>query len=604
MRNLNNLAVVERDGIHMGDRVRWAFRHDLPEESDEHLTDLARRGDKSAFGELYRRHRKAAESTARCLLHSRSDADDAVSDAFTGVLLALGNGRGPRDNFRCYLLACVRNACRVRRPPSVPMSADQLERWSPVLEDPERYVEADTVARAFSSLAPRWQHTLWLTEVEQRPPEEVSERLDLSPNATAALSHRARQAFATAYLAEHVAAVSDKDCARVSPHLAGYVRNQLSDAQLTALERHLVKCTHCSAAVAELRDVNASLRSLVPVTPEALAGAALIAETGLVATSLGSASLGLPGVGGFVKALVAVLLVAPVLTTDIPHGDGRSGRSADEIVQVREAAENATAGGAMPEPVIESTQPSARPSTTLAVSAPTAVEAVTVDTIERPDEQLVEIAVRPPETAPSATVPQPTVTLPTIALTVPQPVVGLVDGVVDDIVRPVVGMVTEPLVETLDEALALMGLGTTGEAVTMLRTLVPLLDGPLLGEFVDELLDITSLAPGAGPTTTTTTTLVDPVAAPPASSSGPPATPPGGASSDPSAPGSPGTPSVTVPSGAAPPNATAPPLLPDLPILTLPSISVPPIVLPILDLPPITLPIISLPPITLPNLLG
>ena len=78
------------------------------------------------------------------------------------------------------------------------------------------------------------------------------------------------------------------------------------------------------------------------------------------------------------------------------------------------------------------------------------------------------------------------------------PVVGgLVDDLLEDTVEPVLGAVTEPVVETLDEALALMGLGSTGETIAMLRSLVPLLDGPILGSVRDQLLD---LAPnGTGP---------------------------------------------------------------------------------------------------------
>src|SRR5687768_3399621 len=106
----------------MGERV-LTFRQDMPAASDEYLTARARDGDNSAFGELYRRHRKAAESTAWCILRSKSDADDVVSDAFAGVLSAIKNGRGPRDNFRGYLLACVRNGCRSRRPR--PVRADE-----------------------------------------------------------------------------------------------------------------------------------------------------------------------------------------------------------------------------------------------------------------------------------------------------------------------------------------------------------------------------------------------------------------------------------------------------------------------------------------------
>jgi len=616
----------------MGDRVRWAFRHDLPGESDEQLTDRARSGDKSAFGELYRRHRKAAESTAWCLLRSKSDADDVVADAFTGVLSALRNGRGPRDNFRAYLLACVRNGCRVRRMPPIPVSEDQLERWSPSLEDPERYVEANTVARAFSSLTPRWQHTLWLTEVEQQSPSEVSARMKLSPNATAALAHRARQAFATAYLAEHVAAVSNKECIRVAPHLAGYVRNQLSNAQLTAVERHLISCSHCSAAVAELRDVNTSLRSLLPAVPGALAGAGatLAAETSLVATTVGGLSLGLPGAGILLKGLVAVLLVAPVLSTDIPHGNGRSGQADENIVAVPEAA--AAAGG--------------DPTSARDVASPPAGESA--GSIDEPDSTTAEgtsAADPEPALAPAgqpgspinageagggelvataSTVELPATTTPATSgppiVTAPSQLGDFVEGAVDNVVRPLIRMVTEPLVETLDEALALMGLGSTGETITMLRHLVPLLDGPLVGAVLDELLDLTSIVPADGSAEPTEPASESAPASgglddvPPTSSqTAAPSTahPPAGSPSNPNAP--------AAPPGSYPPTTPSPAVLPDVPSMTLPSISlpaislpaivippisIPPIVIPIFGLPPITLPVISIPPITLPKLLG
>ena len=131
-----------------------------------------------------------------------------------------------------------------------------------MFEDPERYVEADTVARAFASLSPRWQQTLWLTEVEQRSPAEVAAHLHLAPNATAALTHRAREAFATAYLAEHIDSAPHDACERYAPRLAAYVRDQLTDSQRDDVERHLVDCQRCQQAVNDLRDVNASLRKL------------------------------------------------------------------------------------------------------------------------------------------------------------------------------------------------------------------------------------------------------------------------------------------------------------------------------------------------------
>ena len=116
--------------------------------SDAELTDLARAADEAAFAELYVRHRRAALATARYLAPSGVDADDVVADAFAGVWGALRNGHGPQDDFRSYLMACVRNACRSRRTRATPLPTDIIEDAPggrvvgerPLLEDPERYV--------------------------------------------------------------------------------------------------------------------------------------------------------------------------------------------------------------------------------------------------------------------------------------------------------------------------------------------------------------------------------------------------------------------------------------------------------------------------------
>lgn len=317
-------------------KVRLARRRASPE-SDEGLTMRARAGDDIAFGELYRRHRKSATATARCLLRSSADADDAVSDAFASVLNALRNGHGPRDNFRTYVLACVRNGCRSRRIRPTPTSDEVLEQLGPSFEDPERYVEADTVARAFASLNPRWQQALWMSEVEQRPPQELCRELMLKPNATSALTLRARQAFATAYLTEHVAVAVSPECARFAPRLAAYVRGRSRNGDRHDLEEHLAGCEHCTAAVAELSDMNGRLRSLLPVNPEALLaalGTSATAATSTAATSTtaaGSAfapavvvgsSMTTPVVGLFVKAMVTMLAIQPLLTSDTGNSAG------------------------------------------------------------------------------------------------------------------------------------------------------------------------------------------------------------------------------------------------------------------------------------------
>lgn len=280
--------------------------------SDEVLSARSRNGDDLAFSHLYRRHIAIASRTARCILHSSNDVDDVVAEAFTGVLAALRNGKGPRDNFRAYLLACVRNRCYVRRRPPTPIVDEHLESLTPVFEDPERYVEADTVARAFASLRPRWQRTLWLTEVEQLSAADVAAEMQLAPNATAALARRARQAFAAAYLSEHLSVPpASAACAEVGPKLGAYVRDDLGTAERATVSVHIAGCASCSQAVDQLDDLNGSLRSLQgPSVGLAAAGAG---AGGLVATStLGSgvfAAIG--GASLFAKVAAAILLVVP-----------------------------------------------------------------------------------------------------------------------------------------------------------------------------------------------------------------------------------------------------------------------------------------------------
>ncbi len=191
-----------------------------------------------------------------------------------------------------------------------------------LFEDPERYVEADTVARAFASLSPRWQQTLWLTEVEQRSAAEVAAHLHLAPNATAALTRRAREAFATAYLAEHIDSAPDEACERYAPRLAAYVRAQLTDTQRDDVERHLVECPHCQQAVNELRDVNSSLRKLLPPATPVLAAPWTVGTT--LGTVSGLFSSGLFTSGLFLKGATALLITAPLffnLTGGFGGGD-------------------------------------------------------------------------------------------------------------------------------------------------------------------------------------------------------------------------------------------------------------------------------------------
>ena len=244
--------------------------------SEADVTMQARDGSGAAYAELYRRHADAATSTARYLLRNRHDADDVVSEAFASVLSALRNGAGPRDeNFRTYLLACVRNGCTLRsrqRGQSELRGLSEFTDQADKLEDPERFVEADAVTSAYASLPDPWKRVLWLTEVEDRPLEEVAASLHLRKSAAAALSYRAHQGLAEAYLSQSVLAAYPPltSCSAVAPRLARYVRGRCRAGQRRTITSHLSDCAACTALADELGTVNHDLRGLM-LPPFALA---------------------------------------------------------------------------------------------------------------------------------------------------------------------------------------------------------------------------------------------------------------------------------------------------------------------------------------------
>ena len=281
------------------------------EDTDEALVECVRRGDNGAFEELYRRHSRVAVSVARKILGSPQDAEDAVSEAFTNILSALRRQVGPREKFRPYLLACVRNSClqRIRRSQQACKRERSFAENEPLEDD--RIVENAVVAAAFQSMPERWQSALWMAEVQQLDPVTIAERLDVNVAAAGALVYRARQGFTEAYLSQHLSQAGRPACAALAPKLAQYVRGTAGLMASRQVKNHIDECPACTSAIAELDDVNSSLRSLTP--PLALLTAA---GTTTAAVSGGGASAAVSGFGlGWLAkfAAIAVLSTTPLL---------------------------------------------------------------------------------------------------------------------------------------------------------------------------------------------------------------------------------------------------------------------------------------------------
>jgi RNA polymerase sigma factor (sigma-70 family) len=489
---------------------------ELRSAGEDIVTEQARDGSDAAFGELYRRHVNAARTTARYILRNTHDADDVVADAFAGVLSALRNGSGPRDtNFRGYLLSCVRNGCTLRsrqRDRAVPVDPTDFADSPDALEDPERFAEADVITTAYSSLPAPWQRVLWMTEVEDRPLDDVAANLHLGKQAAAALSYRAHQGLTEAYLSQsiHSRKSHDDGCALVAPQLARYVRGRCWPGTQRTIRTHLDGCTPCSVLVVELGDVNHNLRGLM-IAPFAL-GAFLLDHSkahGAAATA-SSAAVGTRAATAFgtrsplhawllpaqvVSALtLGVLTVAPEMgntpaaakataatasETAAPAPD--AGPAAVDVggsVTESGAAPESTAGGAsvpdasttgvpsggVAKGVPAVTVPAVTPGVTIPSLTTPGIDSTvpplpvpTIPNVTIPDLGLPPITV-PPVGVPAVTLPSvPVITVPPAAVppvSVPPVVVTVPPVVVPPVTAPPVVITVPPVVVTVPPATA------------------------------------------------------------------------------------------------------------------------------------------------------
>lgn len=260
--------------------------------ADHDLLGRARRGDRAAFGELWKRHHSAGVRVARAMTHL--DAEDIVAESFERILKLVLDGRGPTGAFRPYLYTTIRHVAASQGRAKRESTVDDLEALlEPGEAEDDHAISAldrSLTAAAFRSLPERWQTVLWYTEVESLDPHEAAPLLGLSANATAALSFRAREGLRIAWLHAHVDAAREQgECRWATEHLAEHERHKLGTRDTERLAFHLAHCARCAIISEELHDVGGRLRSvLLPLTVGA--GAALALEQAATAHEADSAS--------------------------------------------------------------------------------------------------------------------------------------------------------------------------------------------------------------------------------------------------------------------------------------------------------------------------
>ncbi|MDI2033317.1 sigma-70 family RNA polymerase sigma factor [Paenarthrobacter nitroguajacolicus] len=251
----------------MARRSRSGNKSDVKVDDDGHLIALVRSGDMSAFDHLYQRHLSIASTVARRNVDNPSDAEDVVAEAFQSVLQSLVAGKGPDMFFRAYLLSTVTRLSHQqnRKSGKVLPSGDEAVLDQTVAE-PDAAVsafESSTVAQAFRALPERWQAVLWYLDVERMKPAVVAPILGLSANAVSALAVRAREGLRRQYLQFHLSESAADACTEFASKLGYFIRGGLSSAAELRVRRHLEGCAKCTAALAELKDVQGTMRTVL-----------------------------------------------------------------------------------------------------------------------------------------------------------------------------------------------------------------------------------------------------------------------------------------------------------------------------------------------------
>lgn len=162
---------------------------------DGDLLEAARRGENEALALLYQRHSDAALRFARSL--RGCSAEDAVAEAFTGLISQLRRGTGPAQDARPYIFQAVRNAYvdQVRKHSRYVTFGDhdQLDRpaiSAPIADSTEAH---DLAGEEFRKLGERERQVLWLTVVEGYSLAEAGTWLGTSEGGAGALAYRARR---------------------------------------------------------------------------------------------------------------------------------------------------------------------------------------------------------------------------------------------------------------------------------------------------------------------------------------------------------------------------------------------------------------------------
>ena len=147
------------------------------------LVRRCRHGERAAFDQLYREHRRMVAANLFRVLGDRTDLDDLVQEVFVIAFRGLDRFRGEAKLSTWLYRICVNVALgrlrsRSRKPPALPAPDPLGDRPTDPNESPERLLlrreDVREVYRALDQLAPKKRVVLVLHEIEGLDIKEIA----------------------------------------------------------------------------------------------------------------------------------------------------------------------------------------------------------------------------------------------------------------------------------------------------------------------------------------------------------------------------------------------------------------------------------------------
>jgi RNA polymerase sigma-70 factor (ECF subfamily) len=173
-------------------------------ESEKALIASAREGNRTAFGELVRRHSQRVYGMSFKILKNREDAEDNLQNVFCKAFSKIRQFEG-NSQFSTWLIRIAVNEALMmlrKRRPEEAVAVDEertLDGYEANLElrdwhaDPERqYLTKELATKALDGLHPTLKHTFILQKGEGWTSRELAKALDITPELVKSRIFRAR----------------------------------------------------------------------------------------------------------------------------------------------------------------------------------------------------------------------------------------------------------------------------------------------------------------------------------------------------------------------------------------------------------------------------